>query len=412
MHRNSKRNMASAGKCMLATASALALCSFTAAEAKEAFHVVYTFTGAADGGRPAGGLIADGQGNLFGVTEEGGSHDSGVVYELVRDGAKKWKEKVLYSFCAHPSCTDGDGPVGSLSIDAAGNLYGATAAGGFTPCGNGLGCGVVFKLTKSGKETVLHAFTGGSDGWSPPAGPILDQSGNLFGTTMIGGSSACGGHGCGTVYKITPHGLESVLYAFSGASDGSEPSAGVIVDDAGNLYGTTVVGGAFDLGVVFKIASGGAETVLHSFERTIDGDNPEGGLLADTSGNFYGTTIQGPNGGPGSLFKLTPDGTLTTLHAFSGTDGREPVAALTADSEGNLFGTTNNGGAGCSKYAGCGTAFKLSQDGTLTVLRAFHAGRDGKYPSSAGLLSLNDELYGTLARGGANKAGAVYEIDP
>jgi uncharacterized repeat protein (TIGR03803 family) len=237
------------------------------------------------------------------------------------------------------------------------------------------------------KETVLYSFKGGSDGSNPAAGLIVDSSGNLYGTTFNGGGgSGCGSDfGCGTAFKLAPDGTETVLHAFTGGSDGGLPEAGLIADGSSNLYGTAYQGGASNLGVVFKLAPDGTETVLYSFKGGGDGGVPAGTLIADSSGNLYGTTSEGGGSGCfgngcGTVFKLAPDGTETVLHAFTGgSDGAHPNVALIADGAGNLYGTTGGGGITLC-YEGCGTVFKLAPDGTETVLHAFTGAATGIFP--------------------------------
>ncbi|HTV34519.1 MAG TPA: choice-of-anchor tandem repeat GloVer-containing protein, partial [Methylocella sp.] len=218
----------------------------------------------------------------------------------------------------------------------------------------------------------------------------------------------------GTVFKLAPDGTETVLHAFKGSpSDGSNPSAGLIFDSSGNLYGTTHIGGVAELGTVFKLAPDGTETVLHSFEGPGDGIYPVAGLIFDSSSNLYGTTV---NGGAtlaaGAVFKLAPDGTETVLHSFRGHgDGANPFAGLIADSQGNLYGTTPSGGSSnCG--AGCGTVFKLAPDGTsYKVLYTFAGGSDGFYPYAGLIADSQGNLYGTTTGGGANDSnGTVFKL--
>ena len=244
------------------------------------------------------------------------------------------------------------------------------------------GCGSVFKIAPDGSETELHAFDyqKGHDGGVPLGGLIADNKGNLFGTTAAGGI-----YDPGTVFELSPNGVESVLYSFKGGSDGAVPEGTPIEDNSGNLYGTTLIGGGTcGCGTVFKVAPDSTETILHTFTGTGgDGSNP---LISDRAGNLYGTTSGGGNGGGecgcGTVFKLAPDGTETVLHAFAwGNDGASPQATLLADDAGDLFGTTTEGGgSGCSYESGCGTVFKLTPDGTETILYAFAGGSDGADP--------------------------------
>jgi len=264
--------------------------------------VLYSFAGAPDGAYPGagGGLVFDANGNLYGTTTAGGDNNNGTVFEVTPSG----KETVLYSFCPdYPYCTDGYDPNGGLVFDKKGNLYGTTPYGGVGP-------GTVFKVTPSGKETVLHSFAGGRDGDFPYAGPVFDKKGNLYGTTGSGGAN-----GKGIVFKVTPSGKETVLYSFcsrSGCTDGNGPPAGLVFDKKGNLYGTTEYGGdsscgaPYGCGVVFEVTPSGKETVLYRFTGDSDGWNPLAGLVFDKKGSLYGTTYNGGTTNHGTVFKLTP----------------------------------------------------------------------------------------------------------
>jgi len=334
--------------------------------------VLYSFTGiGGDGATPFAGVIQDSAGNLYGTTSAGGSSGCGgsgcgTVFMLNKSGS----ETVLYSFMGTGS--DGAAPFAGVIRDAAGNLYGTTTAGGGSGCG-GSGCGTVFMLNKSGSETVLYSFTGtGGDGATPWAGVIRDAAGNLYGTTAWGGGSSCG---CGTVYMLDNSGNETVLHSFTGATDGSIPTAGLLRDKAGSLYGTTF-GGDFGFGTVFKIIKTGKESVLHGFKDTFDGAFPYAGLVRDAKGNLYGATWQGGGTGNlnGTIFKLGKRHKLTVLHTFiRGSDGAGPAnfGDLSRDTKGNLYGSTYDGGGdGCSGN-GCGTVFKLDNAGKEIVLHRF-----------------------------------------
>ncbi len=245
--------------------------------------------------------------------------------------------------------------IAGLVADSGGNLYGTTLFGG-KKCVPG-GCGTVFRLAPDGAETVLHAFSGRFDGKFPRARMAMDGTGNLYGTTSEGGEGCPPNRdGCGTVFKIAPDGTESILYAFHGGSDGSNPTAGLILDDAGNLYGTTLYGGAFGDGVVFALAPDGVETVLHLFTGGIsDGAGPTGSLVSDDQGNLFGVTEFGggsgcESSGCGTVFKITPQGEESVLHAFGGgSDGTDPVAGLFRDRDGqSIWNDASTGGnTGC-----------------------------------------------------------------
>jgi uncharacterized repeat protein (TIGR03803 family) len=289
--------------------------------------VLHSFTGGADGRYPEAGLIRDSAGNLYGTTDQGGTAGAGVIYKLDTAG----NETVLYTFTGG---ADGTNPLLGLIRDSAGNLYGTTFTGGTA------GAGVVYKVDSAGNETVLHTFTGGADGGSPDAGVIRDSKGNLYGTAGQGGTA-----GYGAVYKLSKAGKETVLYSFTGGADGANPVAGVIRDSAGNLYGTTLSGGAANFGAVYKVDSVGNETVLYSFTGGADGANPYAGVISDAAGNLYGTTFFGGPSNAGVVYKLDTSGTETVLYGFTGAnDGSRPIAGVIRDSEGSLYGTTEYGG--------------------------------------------------------------------
>src|SRR5258708_503402 len=279
--------------------------------------------------------------------------------------------KVLYNFKGAP---DGANPIAALIMDAAGNLYGTTLNGGSPTCSPGggpVGCGTVFRLDPSGNETVLHSFTGPPDGIEPWAGLLMDAAGNLYGTTLIGGSAS--GFPYGTVFKLDLVGNETVLHNFPNSpGDGKFPEAALTMDPAANLYGTSALGGSFGKGIVFKLDPSGHETVVHTFTGS-DGAKPFAGLIMDAAGNLYGTTTAGGPFGRGTVFKLDPSGNVAVLPAFTGgSDGSDSHAALIMDAAGNLYGTTDGGGT-----SGFGTVFKLTvqtpQQATHTIINSVNA---------------------------------------
>jgi len=314
----------------------------------------------------------------------------------------------LYSFCSQGGCTDGTYPNGGLVQATDGNLYGTTATGGAN------GVGTVFKITPSGTLTTLHSFNG-TDGWGPFAGLVQATNGNFYGTTVKGGANhVCDSAGDGTVFKITPSGTLTTLHSFN-CTDGAYPYAGLVQASNGDFYGTTEAGGAsIILGTVFKITPSGTLTTLHSFDGT-DGATPMGTLIQGTDGNFYGTTLTN------TVFKITPSGTLTTLHWFAGppTDGADPYAGVVQASDGNFYGTTTGGGASSSACpSGCGTVFKMTPSGTLTTLHSFDS-TDGVSPEAALLQATDGDLYGTTFEGGTNAncavggcVGTIFKITP
>ena len=316
--------------------------------------VLYSFQGGSDGWGPMGSLFADATGTLFGATNVGGGSDAceygcGIIFKLPQGG----KESVLYAF---QGMADGQYPQGSLIADVNGNLYGVTTEGGNyngSECAEA-GCGTVFEVQPNGSKITLYAFQGGTDGVTPVGGLVADASGNLYGTTGAGGGSGCGGDGCGTVFKLTPDGTESVVYAFQGGNDGDAPLAGLIMDNGGNLYGTTWGGGegsnsCSNCGIVFEVSPAGVETKLYAFKDGNDGANPEAGVIMDASGNLFGTTHGGGGvacgrEGCGTVFKLAPNGNETVLYAFAPSHGRNPVAPLLLGKHKLLYGTTTGGG--------------------------------------------------------------------
>ena len=413
-----------AAACATVVITTVALGLVASVSAADKYEVIYSVSGVSGGAGPTGRLIFDAAGNLYGTASyEGGSASSGgngVVFKLSHDTSGRWSETVLHSFQGK----DGANPAAGLIFDKAGNLYGTTTLGGT------YGNGVVFKLTHepNGRwsETVLHSFQG-KDGANPWGDLVLDRAGNLYGTAQSGG-----GHNSGLVFKLSPatngEWIETVLLNFQG-TDGANPFGGLILDRAGNLYGTTYNGGARNNGTVFKLTpeSDGewSETVLHSFQGK-DGANPYAGLIFDRAGNLYGTTYDGGARNNGTVFKLTPEPggewNETVLHSFQGKDGANPYAGLIFDRAGNLYGTTLSGGV-LTFFGGYGVVFKLSPDPdgewSETVLHSFH-GRpdDGYQPSGVLIIDTAGHLYGTTGHGGSSDncfyagCGTVFQITP
>jgi len=351
--------------------------------------VLHSFNGK-DGSYPFSRLIIDGQGNLYGTT--GGNPVSSTfasIFELSPTG----RLKPLYRQPGTGIC---DLCIDNLLRDKLGNLYGSDAAGGT------FGNGAVFKLTPSGNFSVLYSFTGGADGKYPNDGLVSDEQGNLYGTTGMGGSA-----GQGVVFKVTPAGVEQVLYSFTGGADGGEPWGRLLRDSQGNFFGTTYADGGHQLsfGVVFKLTPAGAESVLYSFTGGSDGGHPNGDLIFDSQGNLYGTTPAINDGPHGTVFKVTQQGVLTVLHSFSGSDGFDPRSGLLMDASGNLFGTTFSGGA-----SGNGVVYELAPDGAETVLHSF-SGSDGSFPVGGLIFNQKGNLYGTTAYGGASNDGVVFKLE-
>jgi uncharacterized repeat protein (TIGR03803 family) len=385
-------------------------------------NAIYSFAGGTDPKLPYAGLIFDKAGNLYGTTELGGTNNQGTVFEITPNANGTWTETVLYNFTGG---SDGGQPYGSLAFDTAGNLYGTTNFGGSANCN--MGCGTVFELTPGSSgwtETVIYSFTGGSDGREPSARVRLDAAGNLYGTTLAGGNigSSCS-TGCGTVFKLT-HGssgwTESVLYAFQGGSDGASPYDGLTFDPAGNLYGTTYSGGASANGTIFKLtpgSNGWTETGLHSFTGGYDGKYPFGDLILDAAGNLYGTAFQG-GAGYGVVYELSPNSKggwrERSLHAFENAPAGNPVAGLVMDPAGNLYGTTMLGATESTCNGGCGTVFELMPvtggSWTYKVVHVFGKATDGYHPTGDLILDSASNLYGTTELGGEQGSGMIFQI--
>jgi uncharacterized repeat protein (TIGR03803 family) len=430
--------------------------------------ILHRFLGGGDGTNPQAGLISDGAGNLYGTTYYGGTGacnvnneflGCGTVFVLTPSPQGGWTETVLYSF--QDNSSDGQGPVGGLVRDGAGNLYGTTSGGGQVSCGYG-GCGVIFEVTPpavSGEgwtETILYNFQGGSDGEDPRSGLIFDGAGALYGTTKwggnMGGSCANFAIGCGTVYKLEPPSTggtwtHTVLYRFKPNDDGQQPEAVLVFDSSGALYGTTTWGGYYSTycegcGTVFELSPEPAqsseewnEAVIWEFKGD-DGASPLGGVTLDSRGNVYGTTSVGSDEQGefnGTVFALSPPGeggkdwSESVLHRFGVNGGPAyPAAGVVLDSKGNIYGTTEDGGS-----ASFGTVFRLSrpagQNGNWreTTLHEFTGGNDGSYPEAPVILVNSTEgkgvaLFGTTYDGGGtacsrqgyNNCGVVFEIRP
>jgi uncharacterized repeat protein (TIGR03803 family) len=444
--------------------------------------VLYNFTGGADGGYPVG-VVVDNTGNLYGFTTTGGSQGNGVFFKLTPSSRSAWAESVLYNFApsdaglasgptavsngtffgetygwGDPSYgfifeltkssgtwveniiytftggTDGGAPFGPLAIDASGNLYGTGAVGGTYDNG------VAFKLSPSQgtwKESVIHNFAGGADGFSGEGGLVFDKAGNLYGTTVGGGNAAgcTAATGCGTVFELRPGSgggwSENILFDFgnpSGLPLAVYPSA-VVMDGDGNLYGTTYYGGtsgicAYGCGSLYELSPGSngtwSETVLNNFDPEPGGYNPSGGVVFGIDGRLYGTTTLGGLAGDlnGTAFEATPNPNgswkVTTPFAFPTTDANDSQSTLIEDAEGNLYGTTVGGG-----LDNIGTVFELSPASgkwRAQILFEFvgttYGATAGSFPESGLVMDSSGNLYGTAFGGGASNLGAVFKLSP
>ena len=421
--------------------AALALVLLLPGAQAQTYQVIHDFTDEQDGATPLVGLTMDRSGNLYGTASSGGyfggncySAGCGTVFKLAPRGSG-WVFTPLYLF---QGTDDGQMPYARVVFGPDGRLYGSTDEGG-NPC-YGAGCGTVFSLAPPAPacksvlcpwtETVLYRFSG-PDGAHPQGDLIFDRAGNIYGTTVAGGNTSCsGGIGgtCGTVFKLTPSNggwTESVAYAFTGDNDGFEPRGGVILDGAGNLYGTTAQGGppqggGLPNGTVFELTpsgSGWSKSILFTFELYGDGVGPVG-LVFDGSGDLYGATPGGGANKGGAVYELIPSNpgnwTFEGIYSFQPEGG--PEAALTLDAAGNLYGTQIEGGG-----SGHGAAFKLtpSDSGwTYSSLHDFTLGSDGGYPSGSIIFDANGNIYSTTQSGGIGPCnygygcGVVFEITP
>ncbi len=384
------------------------------------FQVLHTFSGSGDGAYPAAGLTPDSRGNFYGTTVYGGTHGSGVVFRLAHAGSG-WILTPLYSFAGHG---DGYSPESRAIIGPDGALYGTTYMGGQYDAGT------LYRLSPpptvcratlcSWTKTILHTFPdpGDTDGFYPEGDLIFDRAGNLYGTTVGGGSGApygCLGFGCGVFYQMvrSQNGwTEQIVHEFTGGQDGGVPHNGVVLDSSGNFIGTTCSGGSHFVGLVFQIsAAGWMETPIYNFQGLQDGSCPSA-FMQDAAGNIYGVTTTSRNG---TIYELNPVGSnwnFALLYQISSSFPYE--AQLTQDTSGNLYGTADGG---AYNY---GTVFKLTFSGGTWVYSSLHdftGGSDGKFPYGQLVLDGSGNIYGTASEGGnsgcqQNGCGVVWEITP
>jgi uncharacterized repeat protein (TIGR03803 family) len=359
-----------------------------------------------NGGVPQYGALVQGtDGSLYGTASLGGNvtacnpYGCGTAFKMTTDG----KLTVLHKF----NSTDGSLPYGKLVQASDGNFYGTTSGGGNSSC-EGVSCGTVFKMTPEGKLTTIYKFCSKSnctDGWFAIAGLIQASDGNFYGTTVRGGA-----YDSGTVYRITPNGKLTTLHSFcakSNCPDGSKPSGALVQGSDGNLYGTTTFGGgSYRYGTVFKITLAGKLTTLHAFcnqsNTCPDGFYLYAGLVQASNGDFYGTNVAGGKLSGGTLFRITSAGKLTTLYSFCSVvncpDNAQPYGQLIQASDGNLYGTTYYGGNGEKDY---GTIFKSTLEGKVTTLHKFETVQGGQYPDAGLVQARNGKFYGTTSAGGS-----------
>jgi hypothetical protein len=440
----------------------LSLLSSASAEWRE--KVLYSFQGGAtDGSSPAGGVVFDAAGNLYGATDQGGGEcppaQCGIVFQLSppAKSGDPWTETVLHIFKGNAS-GDGNTPVGSVIIDSSGNLYGTTGYGGTGNCvllGEKVGCGTVYELSpptqKGGAwtETVLYSFPTAKQGYLPNGNLVFDKVGNLYGATMFGGGygTTCNPYYqyCGAVFELSPpkqkgrKWTEKALHSFAGiesgktSGDGASPNGGLVLDSDGAIYGTTSAGGlncshhsGLGCGTVFRLTSAinnghasWSETVLHRFDPgQSDGGSPPAGVLLDSKGRLFGVTQTGGQVGFGTIFQLAPSSghagtwTETILYSFTGQqDIGSPQAGLTFNSRGDLYGTTLGG-----PYFS-GIAFRLARpvrgsSWVFTNLYSLRGTPDGHYPAATLIFDASGDLYGTTQGGGTEGDGTIFEALP
>jgi len=361
--------------------------------------ILYSFLAKADGVYPLAGLVMDSAGNLYGTASKGGASDAGAVFKV--DPAGKYS--TLYSLTSE----SGFSPQAPLALDSLGNLYGTAFGGG------SFGWGTVYELSAAGQLSVLYNFTGGDDGGAPEAEVTFDSAGNLYGTTLEGGRN-----GDGTVYKLSSSGELTVLHAFAAGAGGAGPTASVTFDSLGNLYGTAKLGGEAGCyprqgcGVVYEIDQSGQYKVLHTFTGGADGGGPYANVIVDSAGNLYGTTYQGGAYGYGVIYKIDPAGNESVLYAFTGgSDGGDPLGGLLRDSTGNLYGTASSGGT-LAGSNGPGVVFELDAQGNYSVLHSFTGPPDGSTPYGTLVMDSAGNLYGTTEKGGKLTTGTIFKLSP
>jgi len=445
--------------------------------------VLHSFSGAPDGAYPAAGLVFDELGNLYGTTEFGGSALSacspgcGVVFKLSPSQNGTWIEKVIYTFYFDYNSTEGAYPTSDLVFDGKGNLYGTTSVGpsrnngggivfqltptfgdswtetiiynlssstvccflgpelAFDDKGNLFGSassdstysGVVFELQPRPDGTwngsILYSFTDPNNGEYPTGKIVLDDMGNLFGTTLEGGGPGCYGNGCGVVFQLTSNSgvwTETVLLRLGGGR-GCCSEGGLVRDPGGSLLATAAGGGDGGVGSIFELSpgqNGWTPSLLHTFHSAGHGAYAQGGLVADASGNLFGTTQAGGTHDAGSVFELDSTGKQSVLYSFAGgKDGQAPLSKLAFDTAGNLYGTTLYGGDSNCDPVGCGTVFEISPNPggnwTEKIIHAFGVG-DGRYPTGGLVFDTNGSLYGAAPQGGAgwDIGGVIFQLTP
>ena len=386
----SLQKKATAGRCLAWLA--VGLLASAAASHGQTFGSVtslHYFTGG-DGGNSYAGLVLGPGGNFYGTTSGDNTSGYGTVFVISPAGALT----TLYSFTGG---ADGGNPNGNLLLGSDGNFYGTTSGDN-----TATGYGTIFQMTPAGALTTLYSFTGGTDGGTPDAGLIEGPAGNFYGTTSGDNTT-----GYGTVFEITPAGVLTTLYTFTGGADGGDPEGNLVLGPNGNFYGTTSGDNTSGYGTIFEITPAGALTTLYSFTGGADGGNPQAGLVLGVNGNFYGTAGGENTSGYGTVFEATPAGALTTLYSFTGgIDGDAPDASLLLGSDGNFYGTTSGDISG--NY---GTVFQVTPAGVLSTLYGFSGLSDGGEPEGSLIQVADGSFYGTTySTDGGSGYGTVFQL--
>ena len=374
----------------IAVCAVIILCGASASSATSdvTFAMIHDFDGV-DGDSPYAGLVLASDGNLYGTTSQGGpGFGAGTIFRITPGGAFT----TLHTFHGN----DGDSPGAPLIQGVDGDLYGTTESGGKSNASCQYGCGVIFKITMQGAYTTLHRFVG-TDGAYPYGGLAQSRDGTLYGTTQYHGK-----FNFGTVFKLSPSGQLTTMHNFGGG-DGTYPFAGLILATNGSLYGMTDAGGRYGHGTVFRITTAGRFWTIHNFNGN-DGGYPRDALVQANDGTLYGTTEYGVDPGGryfGTVFKITPGGTLTLLHTFNGKDGANPYAGLTLGGDGFLYGTTLNGGL--NNY---GSIYRISPTGQFTSVYSFQNSQ--AYPFAGLVRGAIGTFYGTTYEGGSNACGGFF----
>jgi len=380
-----KRSLAVTGRHAAALHNGAAS-AFSPATRPATYTVLHAFVGGPGDGAGSGAEVTlDSAGNIFGTTDYGGANEYGTIFKLATDGT----ETLLHSF---GGTGDGSTPDGAVTILSSGDMVGTASYGGSSENG------IIWTLAANGTYAVLHNFTA-DEGNFARGKLIQDRKGNFYGTALFGGTT-----GDGTVFKFNSKGKVTVLHTFDG-TDGEFPEHGVVMDKGGNLYGVTAFGGTGGQGTVYKIAKDGTFTTLYDFTAGADGGFLYGGLAIDKDGNLYGSTDDGGSSGYGTVFKMAPDGTLTTLYSFTGgTDGGYPEGDMLLKGT-SLYSTVTGGG---NQSCGCGGIYEITAKGKERMLEAFTATSGNEY--AAGLTPGNGVFYGTTQNGGTNDNGVVFSL--